>query len=307
MRRDRSVALLLHALHRVGLTSWRVAALVLFVIFLIEAGIATLASLLGQLVGESVLALLGLVLLASLIGYGHTRGRRYTPMPVVKTLDPHPETLVLYLSPALSSRLGEPSPSDEKVRSAIRELGEKLRNAGDRPQGALVGERSPWRMPLEAILRHRRTLRRVVVVPSHETARWLGAFAWLVRDAVGEDIHVQAPLRDGDGVRGFETIRSGDIEPREDLGSFGIDLQSLVEIQTLTHGIFLALEREGVPTERILLDVTGGTGLCNVAGAAATLPLEGRILQWIHAPSGQEARFYTFSVTLRPEMILPRD
>ncbi len=135
-------------------------------------------------------------------------------------------------------------------------------------------------MPLEAIRAHANTLRRVVVVASKETREWVPQF----KDCVRALVH-----REVEAVDAAAFVGRAEVE---------LDVQKdLPGILELVDGACARLERLGEPMGEVVIDVTGGTKLCSLAGLAATQPFRNRCIQYVFAEKERRARVRIWDVT----------
>ncbi len=191
-------------------------------------------------------------------------------------------TIVLFLSPPLDPKNrkdGEDEKWKESCRSTCAELERKLGDGSD-VAGVLRETRTPWRMPLEAIRVHADTLRRVVVVASKETREWIPQFEKCVRALVGREVEV---------VDAAAFVGRAEVE---------LDVQKdLPGILELVDGVCARLERLGEPMDEVVIDVTGGTKLCSLAGLAATQPFRDRCIQYVFVDKEKRALVRVWDVT----------
>jgi len=281
------------ALEQIGGTSpWVVGGMLVFLVLLQvfqDGSIRLLTTLIG---GEWPVYVSGSVLFLALVGFGVWWVRRhYRPRPrMVPRHGLVAHTVVLFLSPPLdpkNHRDGKGERWKEICRSTCVELERKLGEGAD-PAEVLRKSTISWRMPLEAVWAHAGTLRRVVVVPSKETREWIPRFADCVR----------ALLR-----REVEVVDAAELAGKPEQGvDFGADLEGILE---LVDRPCAELERRGEPMDGVVIDVTGGTKLCSLAGLVATQPFRGRCIQYVFAKPGEPALVRIWDVTFELDQRRP--
>ncbi len=138
-------------------------------------------------------------------------------------------------------------------------------------------------MSLEAVGEHAGTLRRVIVVASKETLPFVGEF----RNFVGKLLKREVEVAE---ARAF--VGGGQ------LPDFNTGLEALLD---LIDTVFARIEkREGGGSEDpegIVVDVTGGTKICSLAGLAATQPFRRRCFQYVFARPNEPASIKIWDVT----------
>ena len=274
---------LVRALEQIGGTSPQVVAGMILFLVLLQAfqdgSIRLFTTLFGA---EWPVYLLGSALFLALVGFGVWWVRRdYRPRPrMVPRIGLGAHTVVLFLSPPLNPEQGE----DENVWKArcCEACAELERNLGVESDPAEVLRKSTarWRMPLEAVRAHAGTLRRVVVVASKETRQWIPQFEDCVRALVRRDV---------------EMVDAAELaDRREKEVDFGTDLEGILE---LVDDACAELEKRGEPMDGVVIDVTGGTKLCSLAGLAATQPFRDRCIQYVFTDKKQRALVRIWDVT----------
>ena len=186
--------------------------------------------------------------------------------------------LILFLSPP--GRRGE---SAEKVESGLTSLETDINMLGQLP-APRPAEQDPthpgpfaanaigghnWRMPIEAIWFHGQSKKglTVVVITSPESEDYLKRFKKVVTDFCAK-------------IPTAVTVVFA-CHKAESKYDRGFDFE---DAEALTHAVNLSiatLEKENVPPEEIVIDITGGQKLPAVLGAAYSLQSRGRAFQYV--------------------------
>ncbi len=273
----RNLAPFVHALDQVGGMSPPVVAVVVLFIMLLQYAVDAVAYFAQALVGETAFyafAPLAFVCCAALAIWLVRRHYRPRPAIVDRTgLGAH--TLILFLSPPANRK---PNESDDEWRAGCFKAAASLEAIAHDPE-QLRRFAYPWRMPLESALAHRGTLRRVVVIPSPETEPYVDAFRQCAQAFLGEKVEVV-------DARVF-TGMTGRVD-------FATDLEGLLE---LVDAVYAETERRKEPADQVVVDVTGGTKICSLAGLAAVQPFPARCFQYVFAASGSPAQVRIWDVT----------
>jgi hypothetical protein len=178
------------------------------------------------------------------------------------TAEPNPPScsgLILFLSPPFSD---EERLANLAIEGAL----------GD--PDTLARIRGPWRMPLEALAYHRRTLKEVVVVYSEEKNQEKNDFLDLVRKL-------------------WPNPTANICTHSDILGDHqgGVDFYNLEVMVDVTDRLFGHLQRERRLKPRdILIDITGGPKIASAAGAMVAL-VQWRRFQYVLGTDG------TYTVT----------
>jgi len=176
---------------------------------------------------------------AALLGPAHIVSKQPEPR----------QGLVLFLSP----------PKDKSVIDAVQgDITHKsVRDA--------FGTKSPWHMPIEAIAHHVNRLKTVVVLPSSDPGPQRPASPGTWREF---DYFKKTLVRLAAAHQGFQIIPLWDISSE---WNAGVDFENPTALLKALQQVFLWLHAQGIPDHEIMVDVTGGSKVASVAGAAVTI------------------------------------
>ncbi len=282
-RKPPGLLLLVRALDQIGGTSLSVVLGMMFFLVVLQLFQDGWVWLLTTWFGSQsrVYALGAALFPVAIIGATIYVNRYYRPRPrMVPRNGLSAHTLILFLSPPFNREQDE---DDNAWKARCCEVCAELeRKLGDGADVAEVLRKSTarWRMPLEAIRAHAGTLRRVVVVASKETREWIPQFEKCVRALVGRKVEV--------------------VDAAVFIGRAAVELdvqRDLPGILELVDGVCARLERLGEPMDEVVIDVTGGTKLCSLAGLAATQPFRDRCIQYVFTDQEQRALVRIWDVT----------
>jgi len=281
----RELAPLVHALDQIGGTSWPVVGVVVAFPALFRYASDAVAFFLQSRFGETAFYVTAAVAFAAPVAPSMWLVRRhYRPRPVIVErtgLGAH--TPILFPSPPASA---SPKPGDGRREIDCAEAVRRLEACATDP-GQLRTIGDPRRMPPESALAHRSTLRRVVVIPAREIESRIDAFRRCAQAFLGDRVEV-VDAREFTGA--FDRV------------DFATDLEGRVD---LLDAVYAEIGKKGEPADRVVVvDVTGGTEICSLAGLAAVQRLPGRCFQYVFAATGSPARVgirdVTFELDQRP-------
>lgn len=239
---------------------------------LAEAGVGRLLTLSGprlhwladpdrvHVAAQASIALVGMLILMGFHRWARRARERY---PFTVDIDTQPRkvrALILFLS----------FPGNDEIRERYARLEGDL----SAPGTLRALERAPWRMPLEAIRYHMPKLEHVVLIGSSGpggTRREVDAFRKLLDRLVpGHHLHVATvdelmPTIPRTPARAAELGHAPAIDARGGFSFHDPETLFMVVEAVLAH----LVGGERLAPEDILIDVTGGTALASVAGAAA--------------------------------------
>ncbi len=116
----------------------------------------------------------------------------------------------------------------------------------------------PWRMPLEAIKYHLSRLEKLAIITSSKSHPQVDAFKFLIEKVFGNQAEKI-------------TIKEKHLKTFENAN----------ELFTLLDEIFQELEKEGIKSKDVIVDVTSGQKINSIVGAFMTLLYDDREFQYI--------------------------
>jgi hypothetical protein len=112
-----------------------------------------------------------------------------------------------------------------------------------------------WEMPIIAINEYKKSLKKIVVIPSQQSYEQFSHFKDLVVRIFGDGVVVDVK--------------------RE------VDFEKIEDIQEVIEEIYESFKREGFKNADIVIDITGGQKPVSIAGAAATIIYPDRYFQYV--------------------------
>ena len=124
--------------------------------------------------------------------------------------------------------------------------------------------KSPWLMPLKAIKYHLDRLKKVILIPSKDTAKLITKFQDLIKSLMKTDFNYKKKPE-------FEVVSINKFNSSLSLPQY-VDVESAKQQNDILNDILHQLtEKDKIKCEDIIIDVTGGRKVSSVAGAIVAL------------------------------------